>query len=70
MMMIKFLIHLLVLTISSYLLLGLAIGGLYFVYGFIACSIFLIAVMLFLFGVVWLLEYGSEDWDIDKQDNK
>ena len=70
--MIKLLMYLSVLIISSYLLIGMAIGGLYFVYGFMACSIFLIAVMLFLFGLVWLLEYGSEDWDVfdDKQDNK
>ena len=64
--MIKLLMYLSVLIISSYLLIGMAIGGLYFVYGFMTCSIFLIAVILFLFGVVWLLEYGSEDWDIDK----
>ena len=64
--MIKLLMYLLVLTITSELLIGTAIGGLYFVYGFMVCSIFLIAVMLFLFGLVCLLEYGSEDWDIDK----
>ena len=64
--MIKLLMYLSVLIISSYLLIGMAIGGLYFVYGFMACSIFLIAVIMFLFGVIWLLEYGSEDWDIDK----
>ena len=68
--MIKFLIYLGVLAITSELLIGMAIGGLYFVYGFMVCSIFLIAVILFLFGVVCMLEYGSEDWDIDKQDNK
>ena len=68
--MIKFLIYLGILAITSELLIGMAIGGLYFIYGFMACSIFLIAVMLFLFGTVWMLEYGSEDWDIDKQDNK
>ena len=68
--MIKFLIYLGVLAITSELLIGMAIGGLYFVYGFMVCSIFLIAVILFLFGVACMLEYGSEDWDIDKQDNK
>lgn len=62
--MIKLLIYLVVLAISSYLLIGMAIGGLYFIYGFMVCSIFLITVILFLFGVVWLLEYGSDKWDI------
>ena len=68
--MIKFLIYLGILAITSELLIGMAIGGLYFIYGFMACSIFLIAVMLFLFGTVWMLENSAEDWDIDKQDNK
>ena len=68
--MIKILIYLGILTITSELLIGMAVGGLYFIYGFMACSIFLIAVILFLFGVVWLLENSAEDWDIDKQDNK
>ena len=68
--MIKFLIYFGVLAITSELLIGMAIGGLYFVYGFMVCSIFLIAVILFLFGTVWMLENSAEDWDIDKQDNK
>ena len=68
--MIKLLVYIVGLTISSYLLIGMAVGGLYFIYGFMACSIFLMAVILFLFGVVWLLENSAEDWDIDKQDNK
>ena len=64
--MIKLLMYLLVLTITSELLIGTAIGGLYFIYGFMTCTIFLISVIVFLFGIVWMLEYGREDWGIDK----
>jgi hypothetical protein len=71
MMMIKCLIYLLVLTITSMLLIGTAMGGLYFVYGFMTCTIFLISVIVFLFGIVWMLEYGCDyNDDDDKQNNK
>lgn len=63
--MIKFLIYLNVLVISSMLLIGTAIGGLYFIYGFMTCTIFLISVIVFLFGIVCILEYGCDYKDDD-----
>ena len=62
---IKFSMHLLALTI---ILIGTAIGGLYFIYGFMTCTIVLIPLILILFGFAWVLEYGCgyKDDDDDK----
>jgi uncharacterized membrane protein YdbT with pleckstrin-like domain len=65
---IKFSMHLLVLTI---ILIGTAIGGLYFIYGFMTCTIVLIPLILILFGFAWVLEYGYDyNDDDDDDDNK